>query len=86
MCVGCSTSRNAKRIQKKECQYLYTELANLDLKTVDIYKKNKDIHVKEVNTILRAWIRDLKNQCPPSDELNIVRKFIEDEYPKYYPE
>lgn len=87
MCVGCTSNRNQKARRKEpECQYLFTELSNLDLKIIDMFKISKDNNFLPINKLLTGWIKNLTNECPPTDELNIVREYIENEYPKYFPE
>ena len=87
MCLTCQKStKNTPMLKKSECGYLFTELTNLDLQVLDMFKVSKDENLIGVNKTLRTWISSLSRECPPGDELNIVREFIRDEYPKYYPE
>ena len=87
MCLACQKSTASTPMKKKsECGYLFTELTNLDLQVLDLYKINKDANLLGVNKTLRSWITALNRECPPSDELNVVREFIRNEYPKYFPE
>jgi hypothetical protein len=87
MCLACQKStKNTPMAKKSECGYLYTELTNLDLQILDMYKVNKDAQLLGVNKTLRTWITNLYKECPPSADLNVIREFIKDEYSKYYPE
>lgn len=87
MCLACQKSTKSTPMRKKsECDYLFTELTNLDLKILDLYKANKDANLLGVNKTLRTWITNLSRECPPTDELNVIRYFIEDEYPKHFPD
>lgn len=86
MCVTCQKSTKFTPMMKKsECGYLHTELSNLDLQILDMYKVSKDDNLIEVNKTLRAWITNLSRECPPSSDLNVIREFINNEYPKYFP-
>lgn len=87
MCLACQKStKNTPMLKKSECGYLFTEITNLDLQILDMYKVSKDANLLEVNRTLRTWITNLSRECPPSDELNTVREYINNEYPKYFPE
>lgn len=85
MCLGCQKSNSVnKRVKKSECGHLYTELSNLDLQILDLFKVTKDTSLIQVNKTLRNWINNLSNECPPSEDLKIIREYIEYEYPKHF--
>lgn len=85
MCLGCQkTTVSTKRVKKSECGYLFSELSNLDLQILDLFKVTKDSKLLETNKTLRSWITNLPNECPPSSDLEIIRDYIEDEYPKHF--
>ena len=85
MCVTCRSSRVSNKIESKSnCKYLYTELVSLDLKVLDIYKLNKDSNLLGLNKTLRTWINNLRNECPPSEDLTTIREYIDNEHTKYF--
>ena len=86
MCVSCQkTNRTvSKKDNSRVCSYLYTELTNLDFQVLDLFKRTKESQYREVNATLRGWINNLNNDCPPYEDLSLIREFIEDEYPKYF--
>lgn len=85
MCLGCQKTNVSTKLRKKsECNHLYTELASLDLQILDLFKVTKDANLIETNKTLRTWISNLSNECPPIEDLKIIREYIEYEYPKHF--
>ena len=90
MCVTCRKNRNKAVLRSTSpvdnCTYLMTELINLRIKLTEIYHKSSDSNIPtSINTITK-WTVHLNTECPPEDDINIIRTFVDNEYPKYFPD
>ena len=65
------------------CGYMYNELLQLGLLVLKILKETKDEIIKETNDQILVWIRNLDKECPDEYELNVIKEYIEHEYPEY---
>lgn len=81
MCLGCQKNSNKKK-NTNACPELYNELISLDSQVIDKYKETKEPNFLMINKQLRIWINNLKYQCPPESELDLIRQIIkENEHP-----
>lgn len=75
MCLKCKQSQKTY-IHRSDCMSMYSELVNLDLQVLDKFSKTKDTDLLLVNKQLRVWISNLSVQCPPLEELALVKTVI----------
>lgn len=80
--TNSSTSSNTSSVSiVTGCRSRYNELAGLNIKVIELLKKDTlDTIYKEANTQLRIWIRNLGVECPPSEDYEPLREYIENEY------
>ena len=63
------------------CRSMYNELADLDIKIIALLKLDStDTIYRESNTQVRVWIRNLGVECPPGEEYQTLKEYIENEY------
>ena len=79
------SSTTTSSSQESVCGYMYNELLELDLKAIELLKDHSDSILTQMSAQLRTWIRNLKNECPESNELEIITEYINNEYSEYNP-
>ncbi len=82
------TNSKSKTIKsdKVNCFIQYRNLQDLNLKVLEMIRSNfnnENNFLSKTNKQLRTWIRDLSKECPPEEELQVISKYIQDEYTKY---
>lgn len=65
------------------CGHKYNELLTLGLLVLKILKITGDTILKEANTQILNWVRNLDKECPDEYEVNVIKEYIENEYPEY---
>lgn len=95
-CLSNKTSSNNRTVQSTKlhsmqevnrvtinCFTTYEEIRDLDLKVLKLLKNNNDSFLKELNRQLIFWFRNINNECPPEEDFNLIKEYIEDEYTKH---
>ncbi len=82
------TSRKPSTVKsdKVNCFIQYNNLKELNLKVLEMIRSrfnNDNNFLSKTNKQLRSWIKELSKECPPEEELQVISKYIEDEYTKY---
>lgn len=89
MCVSCR--KNKGKVQSEftpngnGCVDKRTEIDMLNSRLLDIYSKGKDSLALDALKTVRIWALNILINCPEEDELEVMRKYVEDEYTKYFP-
>lgn len=78
MCLACSKGRSTQ--VKSVCINLHSKLVEMNMKAVTLYKTTKESNYLYANLQLSEWIRNLKKECPPEDDLNLIKLFLYGEH------
>lgn len=83
--ISVSTTTTTPLKSSINCDITYEEIRDLDLKVLQILRKEKDDFLMQINRQLIYWFRNINNECPNLEEYNIIKQYVENEYTKYYP-
>lgn len=59
---------------------LYNELVRKDLLVIEKYREIHSKDLLDANKQLREWINNLREECPNADDMEVMFKFLKDEY------
>lgn len=88
MCVKCRKNKGKLVVTDNKkgtgCTHILSELTQLRIKLTEIYHKSNDNSIIPTINTIKEWANNVNDGCPPEDDLNIIRIYIENEYPKYF--
>lgn len=65
------------------CEVNYSALKEFDTKVLLLLRRIKSSTLRQANKKIRIWIKEYNFKCPPLSEVEVLQKFIEDEYSEY---
>lgn len=77
MCVGCRGKRTVKVSNTSSCMHMYNELVILDNRALSLFNKTGNSDFIILNKQVRGWIRNLKKECPPVEDVEALIDFLE---------
>ena len=68
-----------------DCTNLYTELQQLSLYLLEMINGGHEnsTHLSNLNNQIRSWVRNLRKECPPEEERQVITDYINNEYTEY---